>query len=246
MHNFFIDSFNLNEDYIILDGDQFHHAKVVLRLVEKDNILITCNKETYLCEIDKIESEKIICKILSKEDINRESNININIYQAIGKGNKMDLIIQKCTELGINKITPILTKRVIVKLSEEKLKNRKERYERISLEASKQSKRQNIPIIGDIISINDIKSKNLNNSVSLVAYENEDFKTTKLKEILKNLDKKNINIFIGPEGGWTEDEILYLKSLGVISVSLGPRILRTETAPIALASILQYELGDIG
>ena len=246
MHSFFKNISDVYKDSIIIKDDDYHHIVNVLRLKENTKIYIIIEEETFLCSINEIKEDNIICEILEKKIENKNSSININLFQGLAKGSKMDLIVQKCTELGINEITPIITNRVIVKLNENKFKNRKERYERIALEASKQSKRKNIPIINDLLKLEEIDKNTLENSINLIAYENEEFESFKLKELLKDINQKNINVFIGPEGGWEEYEVEFLKSLGVYSISLGPRILRTETAPIMLTSILQYELGDIG
>lgn len=246
MHSFFKEVTDIYDNNIIINDSDYHHIANVLRLKKNTNINIVIEEEVFLCNIKEINEDNIVCEILEKKSAVKKPEININLYQGLAKGNKMDLIVQKCTELGISEIIPIVTNRVIVKIDKNKFKNRKERYERIALEAAKQSKRKNIPIISDLLDFKDINKEMLEDSINLIAYENKEFESLKLKELLRDINHKNINIFIGPEGGWEDYEVDYLKSLGVYEISLGPRILRTETAPIMLTSILQYELGDIG
>lgn len=167
-------------------------------------------------------------------------NIDITIYQGLPKADKMELIIQKTTEIGVKKIVPVAMERSIVKLNEKDAKKKIERWQKIAEVAAKQSKRDIIPKIQNIIKISDLCNEIKEYDLFLVAYENEEKIT--LKQILKqNKETKKIGVLVGPEGGIDNKEIEKLLQNGAKVVSLGKRILRTETAPITIVSNLVYE-----
>ncbi len=228
------------DDKILIRGEDYNHIKNSLRLGVGDIIHQVIDDKIYVTVIESIKPNEIICKITGEDSVEYESNLNITLYQAILKSDKNDYIIQKATELGVNRIVFIETERTVVKLDKNKWNKRKTRYEKIALEASKQSKRTYVPEIEGLLNIKDIEKSD--DSLNLVFYENED---KSLKDALKGYND-NINIVIGPEGGFSDSNIELLKEKGYISVSLGNRILKADTAPICALSILQYELGDIG
>ena len=169
--------------------------------------------------------------------------MEIHLYQGLPKADKMELIIQKTTELGIYKIIPVDMVRCVVKLDEKDIKKKIERWQKIAEGAAKQSKRDIIPKIENKLKLKDLINKIKEYDIFIVAYEEEEEKT--LKQVLKKLENKNnykIGILIGPEGGIDLKEIEILKENGAIIVTLGKRILRTETAPIAMVSNILYEL----
>lgn len=169
-----------------------------------------------------------------------ETNIDITIYQGLPKADKMDLIIQKTTEIGVKQIVPVAMERSIVKLNEKDAKKKIERWQKIAQVAAKQSKRDIIPKIENIIKICELCDEIKEYDLFLVAYENEE--ETTLKQILRqNREIKKIGVLVGPEGGIDNKEIEKLLQSGAKVVSLGKRILRTETAPIAIASNIVYE-----
>jgi len=228
------------DDKIIIKDEDYNHIKNSLRLSKGDLIHQVIGDTTFVTEIEDITPDEIICKIIDEDNVQYESPLNITLYQCILKSDKNEYIIQKATELGVNKIVFVETERTVVKLDEKKWSKRKIRFEKIALESSKQSKRTVIPDIEGIINIDEIR--NQENCLGLVFYENE---TENLKSFLSTNNKNDINIFIGPEGGLSESNIEILRSKGFKSVSLGNRILRADTAPICALSIIQYELGDI-
>ena len=213
-------------------------------------ILKVCNRDTgenYLVKIINAQSNSIICDIQEKINDTAESNINITLYQGLPKFEKMELIIQKNTEVGVNEIVPVVMERTVVKLDEKQSNKKLERWQKIAEIASKQSQRDRIPKVDNIIKMKFMYEKlNLEEyDAILVAYENE--KKTLLKEELKKLQKAEQNeykiaIIIGPEGGIAEGEIEMLQKIGAKCVSLGKRILRTETAGIIMAGNIFYEL----
>ncbi len=251
MHKFFTESCNINETEGKIIGDDVKHIYKVLRLNEGEKVILNnCEGTEYLGEIDLISKTEVIIKIIEKLDINNESKIKVHLFQGLPKGQKMDLIVQKGTELGISEFIPTITSRVDVKLKGEFKKL--DRLNRIALEASKQSKRSIIPNVREVIDFNQALSEMNEMDLVLIPYENaEDFGIKSLINKLKNdntdLDNIiNVGILIGPEGGFEEDEINLLKEQGAYIVTLGKRILRTETAGFTATALIQYELGDIG
>ncbi len=246
MHRFFVDKDNIENNKICITGEDVKHIKNVLRLNEGD-IISVCDKQNtdYDVIILEFHKEMILCDILSTKISSSEPPVDIILYQGIPKSTKMDLIIQKSTELGIAKIIPVITERTIVKIQDRKKEEKKlERWQRISEEAAKQSKRGIIPDVCPILTFEEMLETLKDNSLTIVPYENEE--KVGIKEVLKNNSNKKINIIIGPEGGFEEWEIQSLESIGSKIVSLGPRILRTETAGFVASAIVLYELGDLG
>lgn len=244
MSRFFVDEKNIFDDIIAIEGGDVKHIKDVIRLKEGDKVEISSQGVLYICEIYIIEKKKIITKILHKELGKHEPPVSIILYQGLPKSNKMDFIVQKATEIGVKEIYPIETKRSIVKIkNKKKEKNKTNRWNKISEEAAKQSKRDYIPKINPILSFKEMVSLLKEEENILVPYENEKSKT--MKGALKDISNKKIHVIIGPEGGFEEEEIKRLEGIGSKIISLGPRILRTETAGLVTLSILLYELGDI-
>ncbi len=248
MHKFFVGSENIIDKKAIIEDEDVKHIYKVLRLKEGDKVNINnCNGEEYLGEIESITKTKVEIKLLEKLDLNNESPIDIYLYQGFPKATKMDLIAQKCTELGVKEITPVITERVTSSLGEiNKDKKKVERWNRISFEACKQSKRTLIPKVNDLISFEELLDALKDMDLIVVPYENAE--NYGIKQLIKNLNKevKKVAVVIGPEGGFEEEEINRLKELGGNIVTLGPRILRTETAGFTCISLLMYELGDLG
>ncbi|HHV27537.1 16S rRNA (uracil(1498)-N(3))-methyltransferase [Anaerosalibacter bizertensis] len=244
MNRFFIDKENISEELITIEGEDVKHIRDVIRLKEGDKIEISSEGILYICEISIIEKKKVIAKILHRESGDHEPPISIILYQGLPKSSKMDFIIQKATEIGVKEIYPIKTKRTVVKIdNKKKEKNKIDRWNKISEEAAKQSKRDYVPKVKSILSFKEMIKLLEDEENILVPYENE--KTTSMKDVLKDFSNKKVHIIIGPEGGFEEEEIDELEDIGSKIVSLGPRILRTETAGLVALSILLYELGDM-
>lgn len=222
-----------------------NHIKNVLRC-QKDEHIEICNSETsknYLCEINKIEKEEIECNILENLRSNVETDIKVTIFQGLPKADKMEYIIQKSVELGVYDITPVEMKRCIVKLNEKDKEKKIQRWQKIAEVAAKQCKRDIIPKINNITNVKLICNIMQNYDIILVAYEKEKERTLKseLKKI-KEYNQKNIGIIIGPEGGLEEDDVKLLEESGAKVITLGNRILRTETVALNVLSNIMYEL----
>ncbi len=250
MPKFFVENNQIKNDTIYIKDKDVNHIKKVLRKNIEDEITI-CNEDTkqdYLCKITNIEENEITCKILKELETNVESNIEVSIFQGLPKADKMELIIQKSVELGVHDITPIEMKRCVVKLKEKDKTKKIERWQKISEVAAKQCGRNYIPKINNIENLKEISEKIKDYDTVLVAYEEE--KENTLKNELKLLKKDNqennkkikIAIVIGPEGGIDKEEINALEKNGAKIITLGKRILRTETVALNVLSIIMYEL----
>lgn len=242
MHRFFADRDFIKEDRIFITGDDAHHISKVLRLKEDDEVVV-CDKQgtDYLCSIKAITKDEVELWILKKEASSSEPPIEITLYQGVPKGDKLETVIQKCVELGGVKIVPVAMKRSVAVIKDKEKK--KQRMQKIALEASKQCGRAKVPRVSEVLSFKEALADAKENDLKLLPYEAEN--KQKLKDILlENKNSIKIAIFIGPEGGFDEEEIKLAKENGFKTVTLGPRIMRTETAPLACISAVMYELGD--
>ena len=247
MQKFFVreDQIEQQNNQIMIMGTDVNHIKHVLRYEPGQNIEVTSieKAQSYICEIVKLEEEKIDCKIIKKIETSKEANIDIHILQGLPKADKMEWIIQKCTELGVKEITPVDMERCVVKLTPKDAIKKVERWQKIAEAAAKQCGREVIPKINFVHKLKNIYEFLEDYDIVLVAYEKE--QTTTLKQVITKLKQSQkqrfkIALLIGPEGGIDEKELTVLKE--VTTISLGKRILRTETAGIVLTSILMYEL----
>ena len=241
MHRFYHSNpLDLNQ-IITLDEFASHHALRVMR-VKVDDFLILFNGDgfEYRGRVSDINKKTINVEILSKEKNNSESPININLFQSISSNEKMDMVIQKATELGVSNIQPIFTSRSTVKLSLDRIKKRLIHWRQVSISACGQSGRSKIPTIKSPIGFDRFVEGITTNSLNLLLHPDN----SKESSNLPNKYSGDINIFIGPEGGFSQDEVLLLKKQNCTNIQLGTRILRTETAPLAIIAILQYKYGD--
>ena len=240
MHRFFTDE-SILDGKVKIYGDDYNHIKKVLRIAEDEKIEVVVLGELYIGNIE-ICDKYISVYNLEKNSENTESKIKIHLLQCLAKGEKMDLIVQKAVELGVYDITLVNSKRCIVKFDEKKESKKIERLQKISYEASKQSKRLIVPKINELIQIKDIINF-VGDNYLLVAYEED--KNISLRDVIIKIKTENsgkdIFILIGSEGGFEREEVEFLINNGAFSIGLGARILRTETAGINLLSILQYE-----
>ena len=240
MPKFPISSDQIKEKTVRISGEEFKHIVKVLRYKEGNNIeLFDENYVTHQAVIKDISSKDLVAEISTSKLVKIESNLNINLYQAITKGNKMDLIVQKCGELGVRSITPIYSERTVIQKT-----GKSKRWSKIAVESCKQSGRTKPLTINGPNSFKEIIKSLSENDLNLLFYENN---TVSLKTFLENIQIKNstVNLVIGPEGGFSEEEIMKAKQQKVNILGLGPRILRAETAAIAAVSIIQFYFGDL-
>ncbi|MBR3697190.1 MAG: 16S rRNA (uracil(1498)-N(3))-methyltransferase [Clostridia bacterium] len=246
MRKFFISSSQIKQNNIIILGEDVNHIKNVLRLKTGEQIKI-CNKdlsENYICEIVEISKEYIDCRIINKADLDSEGNIELIVFQGLPKADKMELIIQKCTELGARKFVPVQFSRSIVKLNYKESLNKIERWKKIAEVAAKQSQRDLVPGVEKIITVMELCKLIKEYDLVLLAYENEENNSLKneLYKIKNFKENLKIAIIVGPEGGIEINEVEELKKNGAKVVTLGKRILRTETVAFSMTSIIMYEL----
>lgn len=247
MYKFFVNNDQINGEKVKVIGEDINHIKNVLRLEVGENICI-CNKETsksFLCEIESFSNDEVKCKILEEVLETTECGTYIHIFQGLPKSDKLEWIIEKGTEIGVKEITPVVMKRSIVKLDEKDKVKKISRWQKIAEVAAKQSKRDSILKVNDVINFQNLFENIKDYDILLVAYEEE--KENTLKNVLSSfLSEKNLKVavIIGPEGGIDIEEIEKCKEKGFIPVTLGKRILRTETAPLVISSNIIYELED--
>ena len=244
MYHFFVSEEQINGENAYIEGSDVNHIANVLRMKPGEELLISVKGDwDYLCKIDDIETDRVNLKVLESME-QRELPVNITLLQGIPKSDKLEMIIQKAVELGVSEIIPVKTKRVVVKIEEKKQASKVNRWNAIAESAAKQSKRSIIPKVHEPMSIDNALEIVKDFGVKLIPYENADG-IDKTRKILDNMDKtKNIAVFIGPEGGFEESEVERIKNSGFEVITLGKRILRTETAGLALLSNIMIRLED--
>jgi len=244
MYHFFVSEEQINGENAYIEGSDVNHIANVLRMKTGEELLISVKGDwDYLCKIVDIETDRVNLKVLESME-QRELPVNITLLQGIPKSDKLEMIIQKAVELGVSEIIPVKTKRVVVKIDEKKVDTKVNRWNAIAESAAKQSKRSIIPKVHEPMSIDNALEIVKDFGVKLIPYENADG-IDKTRKILDNMDKtKNIAVFIGPEGGFEESEVERIKNSGFEVITLGKRILRTETAGLALLSNIMIRLED--
>lgn len=243
MPKYFTEPENIKDGFIEIFSDEAKHILNVMRMEIGDTLTI-CDGQSndYLCRICETGKNCLKAKIEETTKSESESKTKITLYQGLPKSDKMELIIQKCVEIGVCRIVPVITERAVVKIEKGAKEDKKtERWQKIAESAAKQSGRGIIPAVERPMKFKDAIEEAVKNGEAIIPYENE--KDRGLKEFVKNSKAENIGIFIGPEGGFDTKEIEFAVENGVMSVTLGKRILRTETAGIVTSAIVLYELG---
>ena len=198
------------------------------------------DENEYRCMIDRFEDDKVYCKLMFVKEANVELPAKVTLYQCLPKADKMELIIQKCVELGVSEIVPVASKRCVVKLDDKKASGKVSRWQGIAEAAGKQSKRAYVPIIGQVLSYKDALKNAAQADIKIIPYElSEDVEST--KKIFENIKPgQSVAVLIGPEGGFEEEEVTIAREAGFTPISLGKRILRTETAGMTVMAWLTY------
>lgn len=247
MHRFMVAPNNITNEEITLEGDDLKHLSQVLRLRPGDTIHVFDGSGIeYEASIISSDKSRATARINTSFQNKTEPETRVTLFQGVPKGEKMELIIQKGVELGVHSIVPVITSRTVVKLNKKDSEKKAERWTKISIEAAKQCRRAYVPQILEPISFDEALVKAEDFSAALLLYENEGKKC--LKERLKcyNINEiKDIALFVGPEGGFTLEEVRNYTDKGYDIVSLGKRILRVETATISVLSIIMYEMGEM-
>ena len=245
MPRFFVDQSKIQEDCIVIQGNDVNHIRNVLRMRPGDELSLSDGRGTdYFCRILSIERDEIRLSIENSWNSYVELPVKLYLFQGLPKADKMELIIQKAVELGVYEIIPVRTNRVIVKLDEKKETKKIARWQQIAEGGAKQSGRGIIPEVKPVMSFSEALAYAKNLEGVLIPYEKAEG-IEKTREIIAGLKgRKSIGIFIGPEGGFDETEVEAAMAANVLPVPLAKRILRTETAGLAMLSILMFEFEE--
>ncbi len=245
MYRFFVEPIQVSEEEVLIVGSDVNHIKNVLRFVEGQEISVCDNSgKIFECEIASLTNEEIRCKIQSVEESKSELPIKITLFQGAPKQDKLELIIQKCVELGVYDLVPVSMKRTIVKYDPKKLHKKLSRWQQISESAAKQSKRAIIPELRPMVTFKEMISKLGSYDRIIVPYENADGMEG-TRDIFKTIEPgMKVAVIIGPEGGIDDQELVSIEQAGGRAVTLGNRILRTETAGIACLAMISYQIEE--
>ena len=237
---FFVDKENINSTSAVITGDDARHLSRVLR-VKPGEELVLCDSMgcDYLCIVENVSDSAVELSVKNSYPSVSEPSVRISLYMALPKGDKMDYIIQKSVELGVYDIFPFSSERCIVKLTDKDKQKKCERWNRIALEAAKQSGRGMIPNVHSPLSFNEMLKSSSQTDLPIFFYEKE--RSVSLKSVLGSKSFSTVSIIVGPEGGFSDEEAEKIISSGIPSVSLGERILRCETAPGCAISAIMYE-----
>lgn len=246
MARFFVKDEQVKGVQVFIVGSDVRHISKVLRMQPGDCLTLIDEAGTeYEARITQIAPERITCEIVTETSVNREPPLEVILCQGLPKGDKLELIIQKGVELGVTRIIPVSCTRSVVQLTEEKAAKRRERWQRVALEAAKQCRRNKVPEVSPLTGFDEALQLIPDGVLAVIPWE--DAVGTGLKKVLRSYNNRGqVWIFIGPEGGFTEAEIEKARGKGVVPVTLGRRILRTETAGIAAITMVLYQLGDLG
>ena len=242
MYQFFVDDCQIGKEYVTITGSDVYHIKNVLRMRPGEKIRVSSSSRDMFCEIAELTDDFVQADILDEEAPDTELPSQIYLFQGLPKGDRMEYIIQKSVELGVHEIIPVAMKYCVVKLDAKKAGNKVKRWQAISESAAKQSKRMLIPKIHEVMSFQDALKLAEELDIRLIPYElAKGMKET--KEILNQIRPgQSVGIFIGPEGGFEENEVSQALEKGAQAITLGRRILRTETAGLAILSVLMFQL----
>lgn len=244
MHRFFVEEPAMGTDSITITGGDVNHIKNVLRMSVGDQICVINgqNNKEYYCEITALGSDAVDTRICEIRESDQELSNEIVLFQGLPKSDKMELIIQKAVELGVHTIVPVSTDRTVVKLDAKKEANKRKRWMSISESAAKQSGRLRIPEVTQVVSFREALEMAGKMDVRLIPYELAEG-MEKTREIMSGIQPgQSVAVFIGPEGGFESSEIEKAMEIGVQPITLGKRILRTETAGLVTLAMLVYNL----
>ena len=251
MHHFFVEPGQMEGEQVRITGPDVNHIKNVLRMKPGEQILLSDGKGTNcLCEITEIESSRVLARILPELVEDTELPVEVTLYQGLPKGDKMEFIIQKCVELGVSRIVPVEMARSVVKLDKKKEEAKRKRWQGISESAAKQSKRMIVPEIGPVLSYKEAVAEAASMDLFLLPYEDsESLSGAGGMELTRSLigglePGTKCAVLIGPEGGFSDGEVEAARNAGARTVTLGKRILRTETAGLFVLSAVGLLLED--
>ncbi len=245
MHHFFVEPKAVGEEEIIITGSDVNHIKNVLRMTVDEELLISDGQGgDFRCIITAMSDTEIVARIEGENEERTELSTQFYLFQGLPKSDKMELIVQKAVELGAYEIIPFKAKRCVMKLDDKKADSKIKRWQSISESAAKQSKRGIIPNVHDVMTFKEAVEYAKSFDISIIPYENfKDMSST--REVIDKIGgNMKVGIFIGPEGGFDSEEVDYAFENGIHPISLGKRILRTETAGLAILSVLMFKIEE--
>lgn len=245
MKRFFVEPDQIQGEEIRITGSDVNHIKNVLRMKEGDDLWISAqDHQEYNCRIRSLNEEEILLEVIYVQDSQYELPGRICLFQALPKGDKMEYVIQKAVELGVHEIVPVATARCVVKLDEKKAAKKTARWQQIAQSAAEQSKRMRIPAVSQVLSYDRALEMAGEFAKGFIPYEKAE-NMAQTGALLRAIQPgEDVAIFIGPEGGFTEEEIEKAQEAGMAPITLGKRILRTETAGLAILSVLMFQLEE--
>ncbi|MHB9144132.1 MAG: 16S rRNA (uracil(1498)-N(3))-methyltransferase [Symbiobacteriia bacterium] len=253
---FFVPTAAVQDDEVTFTGEDLHHLARVLRLGPGDRVIaLTDEGDEYDVELATVASEAATGRITARRRSAGEPPLQVTLVQGLAKGDKMDLIVQKCTEVGVTRFWPVHTERAVVHLEPAKAAQRRLRWQVIAREAAEQSRRGRVPAVTPVAALQvalqaAVEALNQAPGQVLALFPWEEERGRGLAEVLaagqRQTALREVWLFIGPEGGFSQAEALQARAAGLVPVSLGPRILRTETAGLAAAVMVLFALGDLG
>ncbi|MBQ9984569.1 MAG: 16S rRNA (uracil(1498)-N(3))-methyltransferase [Lachnospiraceae bacterium] len=243
MNRFFVTEEQLKSEIIRIVGEDYNHIRNVLRMKQGEEVLLSSGGDKeYLCTIVGYTEEEVLLQITDVFGNARELPTKITLFQGYPKGDKMETIVQKAVELGVYEIIPVMMRRCVVKLDEKKASKKVERLNAIALNAAKQSKRGIVPCVRDVMNLADAVKYASDMDLVILPYENAEGMNYAREVIASVNGKSHIGVFIGPEGGFEASEVEQIEAIGGKTISLGHRILRTETAGMTILSLLMFQL----
>lgn len=246
MYHFFVAPEQIGTDQIEIIGADVNHIRNVLRMTLGEEITVSTGEDAkeYRCAICALEEERIVAEIRWCEEAGRELSAKLYLFQGLPKADKMEFIIQKAVELGVHQIIPVATRRAVVKLDAKKEASKRKRWNAIAESAAKQSKRQIIPEVSPVMSFKEAVCFAESLDHRLIPYERAEGMAHTRSCLQAVRPGQSVGIFIGPEGGFESEEIELAEKHGIHAITLGRRILRTETAGMALVSVLMFQLEE--
>ncbi|WP_248926721.1 16S rRNA (uracil(1498)-N(3))-methyltransferase [Paenibacillus hamazuiensis] len=253
MQRYFIPAEQFFEDYVLIAGDDAHHLARVMRAEEGDRVIVSDGlAREALVEIREIAKDRVRAEIVERLPMDREPNVEVWIAQSLPKGDKMETVIQKATEIGAARFVPFVSERTVVQLDAKKEGKRVERWQKIAKEAAEQAHRNRVPAVDSPCDWKALLALAQEMDAAWICYEKES--GSQLKPALRKLlsgesgegARKKIMLIVGPEGGFSETEVAKAEAAGCLPVSLGKRILRTETAAMVGLTCILYETGEMG
>ena len=252
MYHFFVEPGQVHEDYVEILGGDVNHMKNVLRMKPGEEITVSDGfGHEYGCKVTLLEEDAVRAEILECREVSVELPSELVLYQCLPKGDKMELIIQKAVELGAARVVPVASRRCVVKLDQKKAESKRKRWQAIAESAAKQSGRAVIPEVGPVVSFKEALKDAERLDIRLIPYECADELLTKegqtpmeqTRRLLMDMKRgQSVGIFIGPEGGLEKEEVATAMEAGTRPITLGKRILRTETAGLCILSVLMLQL----